>query len=368
VRRRRFDVLVVATGAYDRPVPLPGWTLPGVVTAGAAHTLAKAHGITPGRRIVVAGSGPFLLPVGDVLSEHGSAVEIVEATPFSVSLRGLRALVRDPEVLLQAGGYLGRLTARRARRSYGQGVTAIHGDHRVEAVTIEKLDDNWSPIAGTARIVPADGVCLGFGFVPQLELAQLLGCRIGYRADSSDFHVVVDSAQRTSRDGVYAAGEVTGTAGVRVARSEGQLAGLAAALDAGLVTAARFDELASRIRRRLSRLEGVAEWVRLAYRPRSGIWALARPSTIVCRCEDVPLEAVAHAVESNEASPIAAKSVTRAGMGLCQGRICSPYLVEWLRSQRGFEVPGDAWPWSVRPPIRPVPLGQWASMLASGDP
>ncbi len=108
-----YDRLVVSTGAYDRTVAIPGWTLPGVLTAGGAHTLAKVHAVTPGHRIVVAGAGPFLLPVADVLAAKGCRVTVVEATRFRSSLRGVPTMARDPEILLQAIGYLGRLTVRR---------------------------------------------------------------------------------------------------------------------------------------------------------------------------------------------------------------------------------------------------------------
>lgn len=354
-----YDRLVVSTGAYDRTVAIPGWTLPGVLTAGGAHTLAKVHAVTPGHRIVVAGAGPFLLPVADVLAAKGCQVTVVEATRFRSSLRGVPTMARDAEIILQAIGYLGRLTVRRARRRYGQIVTAIHGRDRVEWVTVQRVDSSWRPIAGSEQVLEADGVCLGFGFVPQLDLAQLLGCSIAYAEDSSDLSVVTDEGMRTSRPGIYAAGEVTGVAGVRVGTVEGQLAGLSAAFDAGLIAGPEYTAAARPLRGRLRRLGRVAEWIRRTYAPRPGLWSLAAPETVLCRCEDVTRATAEAALAVTESTPVAVKTATRAGMGLCQGRICSPYLAEWLRAAHGFVPPPGARPWSVRPPIRPVPLDAW---------
>ena len=356
-----YDALVLATGAYDRTVALPGWTLPGVLTAGAAHTLAKAYGVIPGRRVVVAGAGPFLLPVADVLAAHGARVTVIEATRFRSSLRGLPTIARDPAILRQTVGYTARLTARRATRHYGRLVTAILGTDRVEAVTTAAVDAEWRPIAGSERTRPADAVCLGFGFVPQLELAQLVGCRVVYREDSSDFSVWTDPAMRTSERGVYAAGELTGVAGVRAAVLEGALAGLTAASDLGLVPESVRDRRARELNGRLRGARRLAEWIRVTYRPRPGLWSLAPSETVACRCEDVTIGQVESALVSNAVTPYAVKTATRLGMGLCQGRICSPFLIEWLRANRGYRVPQDGRPWVVRPPVRPVPIGDWST-------
>lgn len=354
-----YDALILATGAYDRTVALPGWTLPGVLTAGAASTLAKTYGVAPGRRVLVAGSGPFLLPVADDLTATGCQVQVVEATSLATSIGGLPIIARDVEITRQTLGYLMRLTRRRVRRRYGRMVTRIHGRDKVEGVTIHRVDEEWHPIPGSETTLEVDAVCLGFGFVPQLELAQALMCKIGYWEKTSDFFVKTDALQRTSQTNVYAAGEVTGIGGVRVAIAEGQLAGLTAALDTGLLPRTTYDLQAEQLARRLARVRRLGDWIRSAYRPRTGLWSLAGPDTILCRCEDVSMESAEAALRNNPQTPYAVKTATRAGMGLCQGRICSPYLIEWLRAKHGYQVPDEERPWRIRPPIRPVPLGDW---------
>lgn len=360
-----YDWLVLATGAYDRPVALPGWTLPGVMTAGGAHTFGKLHGVTPGRRLLVAGSGPFILSVADVLSGLGSSVITLEATPFRTQLKGLRVLARDPELLRQAAGYMARLTRRGARPRYGWTVVEILGATRVEAAIIQRIDDDWRPIPGTAETVPVDGVCLGFGFVPRLDLAQLLELEIAYVSETSDYHVAVDEAMVTSDSRVLAAGEVTGVAGVRAAHIEGRLAGLTVARAAGILDVPDYRRRCTTLETQLRGLHRAAEWLRVAYRPRPALWRFATRSTVLCRCEDVTIEDAHRATQTTARDPFSIKAATRIGMGLCQGRTCSPYLIEWLRALHAYEPPSSGRPWRVRPPLTPVPL---RDLVDAADP
>lgn len=354
-----YDALVVATGAYDRPVSIPGWTLPGVVTAGGAHTLAKAYGLAPGRRMVVAGAGPFLLSVSTALATHGYDVETFDATPWSAVVRGTLVLAQHPTYLLQGAWLTGKLLRHGESVHHGQMITAIHGTERVEAVSVAAVDADWAPRPGTERVIDADGVCLGFGFVPSLEIAQLLGCDIRYSRRTSDYSVVTDPWMRCSEERIYAAGEVTGIAGVESAVVEGRLAALAAARDLHAITPVAFSRRAHPLMTKLSRLRGWARWMAATYRVRPALWSLASEATVICRCEDVTLSAVQDALGFNLAEPVSVKAATRAGMGLCQGRICSFVLTEMLRARHGYLPPEDGRPWSIRPPIKPVPLSSW---------
>ncbi len=355
-----YDWLVLATGGYDRPVALPGWTLPGVMTAGGMHTLAKLNHTAPGSRIVVSGAGPFILSVADVLVRLGCRVTTLEATQFGAQVRGVPALFRDPELLGQAAGYMARLTLRRARPRYGWAVVEVLGQDRVEGARIQRLDRDWRPIPATDRTVEADAVCLGFGFVPRLDVAQLLDLQIGYQVDSSDYRVVVDETMVSSSPRVFAAGEVTGIGGVRVAHVEGRIAGLTVARAAGLIDEATDTRVRTPLLRRARTLWRTAEWLRTTYAPRPGLWELASNATTLCRCEDVSFGSAETAAALSGADPAAVKAATRIGMGLCQGRTCSPLLIEWLRATHGYAPAGIGRPWRVRPPISPVPISDLA--------
>ncbi|MBS1674985.1 MAG: FAD-dependent oxidoreductase [Actinobacteria bacterium] len=336
------DALVIATGAHDRVLPVPGWTLPGVTSAGAAQALAKRDAVPLGAHTVVAGAGPFLLPVAQSIGRvGGEVVEIVEAATAATILRGWG---RRPWELTSAAGkagelasYLGSLLAHRTPYRFGSAVTRIHGGSSVEAVTVQRIDADWRPIDGTARTVPCDSVALGHGFTPRLEAAIQAGCEIG-----SDRFVRVGSQQDTSVRGVYAAGEITGIGGADAALAEGAVAGLAAA---GVAPAdLRYrDPLAARRRMRAfaARLQ--------THRIGSGWTGWLDAETIVCRCESVRKGALD---EYGDGSSRALRLSTRAGLGPCQGRTCGRSVEDILGAQVGYDR---------RPVLGSVRIGELAA-------
>lgn len=306
------DALVIATGAHDRALPVPGWTLPGVITAGAAQALAKRDGVAPGRRTVVAGAGPFLLPVASSIGLAGGTVaEVVEAVDLAAIARGWG---RSPWRLAGSAGkagelveYLGDLVRHRTPYRFGSAVTRIHGEHAVEAVTVQRIDADWRPVAGTERTVDCDSVALGHGFTPRLEAAIQAGCAI-----SPERFVEVDGRQATTAPGVFAAGEVTGIAGADAALAEGAVAGFVAA--GGELEDPRLRRILDARRRMHAFAERLATH---AIRPRWTDWL--DDDTIVCRCESVTRARIA---EYAGASSRGMRLATRAGLGACQGRTC----------------------------------------------
>jgi NADPH-dependent 2,4-dienoyl-CoA reductase/sulfur reductase-like enzyme len=323
--RVRAGRLVLATGARERFLPFPGWTLPNVVGVGAAQALLKSGASLAGARAVVAGSGPLLLPVAAALARSGARVEIVAEQARAASVRGFAAsLWRSPTRLVQAARY--RLAFRPARYAAGTWVERAEGDDRVREVWLTDGLRRWKLACGL--------LCVGYGLVPSTELACLLGCSI------EDGEVMVDSRQETSVAGLFCAGEPAGIAGVEAALVEGQIAGRAAAGRPG--AAASLSRKRDRGRRFARRLAS-------AFALRSELRDLPEPGTLVCRCEDVPLSRL-----RPEWSARQAKLYTRAGMGPCQGRVCGSAL-EFL-----FGWKSD----TVRPPAVPVSL----ATLRQGGP
>ncbi|NJP91231.1 FAD-dependent oxidoreductase [Nonomuraea sp. FMUSA5-5] len=224
LRARR---LLIATGAHDRPLPFPGWDLPGVLTAGGAQALLKGGGVVAGRRIVVSGTGPFLLPVASGLAGAGARVlGVYEAN-------GGLGLARHPLLALgkagEAAGYAAALARHRVPYRTRQAVVAAHGEHEVEAVTVARLDRDWNVTA--THVVECDTLAVGYGFVPQIELGTQLGCQTRHDVDGSPV-LTVDTTLRTTVPGVWAAGEPVGVGGWRLAELEGRLAGRAIIADA----------------------------------------------------------------------------------------------------------------------------------------
>jgi NADPH-dependent 2,4-dienoyl-CoA reductase/sulfur reductase-like enzyme len=325
--------LVLATGAHDLALPFPGWDLPGVYTAGAAQALAKGQGVAVGERVIVSGTGPFLLPVARELLGVGSSVlGVLDANLPGWAAHPLGALAGIGKAG-ELAGYLRVLARHRVPYRFRRAVVAAHGRDRVEAVTVAALDRAWRVVPGSQRRVEVDAVCVGHGFVPQLELALAAGC-----ATRGGF-VVVDAAQRTSVPGVHAAGELTGIGGADLAAAEGEVAGLAAAGAPAPPHAAL---------RRVRRLRRFADALAAAH-PVGDAWPTwLAEDTLVCRCEEVPLRAVRAAATGARALRL----TSRAGLGLCQGRVCGPAVA------RLTGLPPDAF--ARRPIAAPVRLAELA--------
>lgn len=330
-----YDALVLATGARELLLPFPGWTLPGVTGAGGAQALAKQGWPLAGKRVLVAGSGPLLLASAATLRRHGAQVlGIVEQAPLR-ALAGFAAQLplRWPDKALQALSLRAQLAG--VRYHSGSVVLAAHGDSQLRSVEIDGPRGR--------RSLECDQLAVGYGLVPNVELAQLLGCRLA----RSGVHpcVAVDAQLRTSVAGVYAAGEALGIGGRDCARVEGAIAGH---LAAGQQAAAQ----ALQPQRRRARAFAALLQRQFALDPR--IHALAAPDTLVCRCEDVPLSALRGHADLRDA-----KLVSRCGMGACQGRICGSALTELGLAPRHDDFSDDG----RRPPLFPVRLDALAQSL-----
>ncbi|HZD75405.1 MAG TPA: FAD/NAD(P)-binding oxidoreductase [Acidobacteriaceae bacterium] len=312
-----YERLIVATGARERFLPFPGWTLPRVFGAGGLQALARGGYSVTGKRIVVAGSGPLLLPVAAHLRQMGARVTTVAEQASRKQLARFSAfLSRQPGKLIEGLQY--RAAAGGSTYRAGCWPLAALGTEKLEAVRLTDGQRTWDE--------PCDLLACGFHLVPNTELAALLGCAL------RDGFIEVDDMQQTSVANVFAAGEPTGIAGLESALLTGTIAGLAAA--------GKLDEAKALLSRR-QKLERFAAQLKSAFALRAELLSLAQPDTIVCRCEDVTFEALKTYNSWSEA-----KRQTRCGMGACQGRVCGPAAEAIF----GWRV------CSVRPPLFPVPL------------
>jgi NADPH-dependent 2,4-dienoyl-CoA reductase/sulfur reductase-like enzyme len=352
--------LVLAPGAYDRALPFPGWDRPGVVTPGAAQALLKASGVAVGRRVVVAGAGPFLLPVAVGLLDAGvQVVGVYEAGDPRGYLRRPGALASALGKMGEAAGYAAALARRRVPYRTRRAVVAAHGDGAVSEVDIARLDASGRPVPGSTERVACDAVAVGYGFTANLELALALGCRT-VAAPDGGLAVGVGEDGRTSVPGVFAAGEVTGVGGASLAVVEGMLAGSAAAAGVGA------DPLPARdvasLRRRQDRLRTFAAAMHATHAPPGGWPSWLADDTLVCRCEEVPYGDVARAVELGGIDARTVKSLARPGMGWCQGRVCGYATAELTaRLCRRAVTAADLAAFAARPFAAPIPLGDLAA-------
>lgn len=323
-----YRKLVLATGARERFLPFPGWTLPNVMGAGGLQAMVKAGLPIQGKRVVVAGTGPLLLAVAAYLQSHGAEIPILcEQTSWSKLARFGLTLLADRKKAAQARQLKRDLAG--VRFAANAWPVAAHGHTAVQSVTIMRN--------GKSEEIACDYLASGFHLVPNTELPALVGCQI------RDGFVHVDDLQRTTLPNVFCAGEPTSIGGLELSLIEGEIAGLAAS--------DRLPE-AQRL------VEDRKKWARFARRLdrtfslRNELRGLASPDTIVCRCEDVP-----HSRLREHGSWRAAKLHTRCGMGPCQGRICGPgteFLFGWN-------------PDSVRPPVFPVRVSSLATAARTSN-
>jgi thioredoxin reductase len=317
----RCERIVLAPGAYDRCVPFPGWTLPGVVTAGALQVMVRGFGVVPGKRALVAGSGPLLLPT--VTALLGAGVEVVAALEASSRWRALRAapgVIGNAARRREAVWYMKQLWRHGVKLQWGWTVFACEGDGRVQRAVIGKVDAQGRPRRGTERAIEVDVVGAGFGLVPSVELGLRLGADARYLPERGGHCLVVDDRQRTATDGVYAVGEICGIGGAEVAAAEGALCA------AAILEDVRGEAVAPALLRTARAERRAADTMLRAFAPLPGLSELARPDTVVCRCEDVTRLRAQQAAELHGDTMRAIKLGCRAGMGPCQARICGPSL------------------------------------------
>ena len=332
--RITYDALILATGARELLLPFPGWTLPGVTGAGGLQALAKQGWPLADRRVVIAGSGPLLLAAAATAKRHGARVlGIYEQANHATVQRFARKLWRWPGKALQAVSLRAQLVGIPYR--CGSIVVRAIGDHSLQWIEVDGPH-------GVERIA-CDQLAVGYGLVPNVELAHWLGCVM--QNEGAHPCVQVDTAQRSSVANVYAAGEVCGIGGRDCAWLEGRIAGLAA-------TGAAID--ASLLRKR-RHARAFASTLREHFVLDPYIYDLPEPDTLICRCEDVPLRALNQHDDARSA-----KLATRCGMGACQGRVCGTALAELGRFPRG----------GLRPPLFPArlaTLGELDSPCSQGS-
>jgi NADPH-dependent 2,4-dienoyl-CoA reductase/sulfur reductase-like enzyme len=365
--RERFELrvqrLILATGAYERAVPFPGWTLPGVMTTGAGQSLLRGYQVAPGDRLLVAGNGPLNVQLAaEIVRAGGTVVGLVElARMFSPgrAVEVLRMAASAPSLTGQGLGYLTRLRRARVPILTGRAVVRVEGDGRAQRAVVARLDPRGLPVPGTEIALDVDAVCVGLGFMPGNELARLLGLRHSVDARSGGYVVERSPSGRSSLEDVWVVGDGAEVRGAKVAEDTGMLAGAEAA--ASLARPVGNLRAVSRHRDRHERFQR-ALW--RAYTAPALFGQLADPETIVCRCENVRMGTVQRTARE-VGSAGALKRLTRAGMGQCQGRFCGFVVTELVRQATGVPV-ATLSGFAPQPPLRPTPL--WVLAAPDGQP
>jgi glycine/D-amino acid oxidase-like deaminating enzyme/bacterioferritin-associated ferredoxin len=357
----RPEQLIVATGAYERAFPRPGWTLPGVMTTGAAQILARAYRSAPGSRMLIAGNGPLNFQVACELLRGGvEVVSLVEAAPRP-GLKQIPSLVgawrAAPDLTGRGLAFLRTIRKHSVPVLYRHSLLRVEGEERAEAATVGQIDSRGRPLAGTERTFEVDTVCLGYGLLPSNEITRLLGCRHAVEPTTGGLIVERDGFGESSRPGVFAVGDCAEIEGARVALAEGRIAGWSAARNLGkeVPDTTEFE----RTRAALARERTFQGALRRIFQAPPGFDEGIADEVLICRCEEVSAAEVRANLAKGISEIGALKRVTRVGMGRCQGRYCGPLLA---RLCGGAGRPLDEYAlFAPRVPIKPIPAAAIAA-------
>lgn len=346
--------LLLATGARERWLPFKGWTLPGVMSLGAAQILMKSSGILPARHILIAGTSPLQAFLAlEILKNKGKVTAILDENHFAKKL-GLLPLLKHHRSLAGEGAMqLLGLLLRGVRFHQGVRVTEARGKNELTAVVTVDLDRKGNTLPGTFHTYPAGALAVGHGFSPNIELPVQAGCNLDYHADRGGWVVRVNHALETSVASVYAAGEITGIAGAVKSFVEGKLAAVSILEKLGKKTGP--DAYVRKLVRRQKQQMGYAAFLNQLCQVPPSAYEAIDDDVMICRCEEITMGEIRKRISQGFVSAGSLKKVTRSGMGRCQGRICHPVLFDILLALTG-QTPEQIGSPSFRAPVKNVPL------------
>lgn len=359
-----YSHLIVASGATDRMLPVPGWTLAGVYTLGGAQVALKAQGCAIGRRIVFAGTGPLLYLVAYQYAKAGAHVAaVLDTSPLRRQAGAAPALLRMPSIFAKGLYYHGWLRAHGVAIETGVTLERVLGDQHVTGLAWRAAGDSAQP--APPRVLDCDALGLGFGLRSETQLADLAGCRFGFDPLNRAWLPERDAAGRTSVRGLYVAGDGAGIAGADAAEASGRRAALALLDDAGIASRSPSGQPdAAALERTLSRIGAFRAGLEAAFAPPAEQAARCPDDTIVCRCEEIDAGTLRRCVRDGAATELnRLKALTRVGMGRCQGRMCGDAAALVLAAETGRPL-ADVGRLRAQPPVKPFPI---SAALAGDD-
>jgi len=353
--------VLVAVGALERPVPIRGWTLPGVMTVGAAQILLKTAAMLPGDDVWIAGSGPLALYyASQVVGAGGRVAGVLDTTRAAsrpAAMAHWRGALSGWRYLLKGSGFINAL--RRA------GIPRIEGVEEVEAVGEGQLARIRWRVGAAWSEAPAKGLLLHEGVVPHVQMTLAIGCAHDWDALQQCFRPRVDAFGATDLPAIHVAGDCGGIAGARMAELRGREVALGIAAQLGKISGEERDRRAGAIRGEMRAHAGIRPFLDALCQPRP---TLAAPpdDVVACRCEVVTAGRIREAVKLGCLGPNQAKSFTRCGMGPCQGRLCGPTVTGIIAQARGVS-PAEVGPYRIRPPLKPLKMGELAALASEGN-
>ena len=344
-----FDALILTTGAVDRLLPFPGWTLPGVYSLGGAQVALKAHGCAIGARVAFLGSTPLLYLVAWQYAKAGaSPVAVFDCAPLAAKRHLAGGLRHEPRTLLQGLWYAAQLYAKGVPLAFGARPVRIEGETSVSALVVRDRQ-------GRERRIACDALAVGFGLKPESQLAELAGAAFRFDGGQGQWLAETDPWGRAA-PGLYLAGDGARVCGADGAEAAGALAARAVLADLGLPAPPGFTE--ATLRGRLDRALGLQAAFARAFPLPAGLAAGLADGDIACRCEAVTAGEIRDAVRRDVGATEVnrAKAFTRVGMGRCQGRFCEPGAAEIVAATLGVPV-AQVGRLRAAAPVKPIPMG-----------
>lgn len=349
------DRVLLATGALERPMPIPGWTLPGVMTAGAGQILLKQSGVAA-RGSVLVGAGPLLYLIAAQMVRAGTPpAAMIETQTLGDMIRALRHVggaLRGWPYMAKGLKMLAEIKRAKVPRYTGATQIAVEGEGKAEAVTFTHN--------GRKQRIPCETVFLHHGVVPNTQAARSLGVSHIWDAPQAAFAPVLDAWGESDAAGVFIAGDGAGIGGAKAAEYAGQLAALKIAAETNRLSTQDRDRKAAPLRRALAGELAVRPFLDAAYPPFDAALTPA-DSTVICRCEEVTAGDIRSYAKLGCLGPNQTKAFGRAGMGPCQGRYCGLTVTALLADANGQSADETGY-YRIRPPLKPVTLSELAAM------
>ncbi len=355
--------VVLATGARERYLPFKGWTLPGVMSLGAAQILMKSSGVLPARQTLVGGTSPLQLALAwEILSNGGGVPTVLDQNSLLQNLGFLPLVKAHWPKAVEGAAYTARLALSGTRIRRGVKIMEARGGSELESIVIAKVNARGQAQEGTEKILPARALAVGHGFVPNVELASQAGCALVHDPELGGWVAEVAKDLTTSNPHILAVGEVTGIAGVKKSHVQGRLAGIS--------LLEKLDRPAPGEREGMEKDKQellAAQAAQMAYarflnrlcRVPVESYAEIQDETVICRCEGITMGLLRQRVAQGFDTPTALKRSSRTGMGRCQGRICSPIIQDILAALKPETADGNpmagAAP-SLRSPVKNSPV------------
>jgi NADPH-dependent 2,4-dienoyl-CoA reductase/sulfur reductase-like enzyme len=361
VRTLTAERIILATGAREKFLPFRGWTMPGVLSSGAVQVLIKSSAVLPSRDLVIGGAGVFLYSVAYEALKAGAHVQaVLEQTPMFDKLPLAWQLLYQLPKLSEGARFISKLVLSGVPMRFSTRIIEARGKGALEQVVSAPVDGSGRTVCGKEKIYRTPLLAAGYGFSPNIELAQMAGCQSEYAAERGGWVVKTAVNLETSLPGIFAAGEVTAIAGALKSICEGEIAALAILRQQGRVTGSLYaKQLAKLLRDRYHHLQ-FGKYFNQLYAIPGAAYLDIPDDTLVCRCEDVTMGDIKRAVANGYDTPATLKIALRSAMGDCQGRICGPIIYDILAALTG-RGQGSMTPLVIRPPVKPVSIGSLAS-------